>query len=163
METTNKKIAGIVFTETGVMIERPYCDDRIYHQTKEEKYTGEWLEVAKYVIKYRMANCYHKLHSNLANATTITPHTIIWQGGHFGVPVWEQMEDILKLNDVRELNKMQCQQIIRSLMFDAPNYWLNDHDENWNVIKESKELKLTDEFKMLITELMLVNAEDVID
>lgn len=167
METTNKKIAGIVFTETGVMIEKPYCEDqselRGQHRITEEKFTGELLEIAKRVIKYRMAHCFKQLHANLANAKVVTPQSIIWSGGHFEVPVWEQMEAVLNLDDIRKLNRMQCQQIIRSLMFNTSSYWLQDHDENWNSIKDSKEIKLTDEFKLVITELMLVNSEDIID
>ena len=161
METTNKKIAGIVFTNTGVMIEKPYCENNSEPkpQIKEEKFTGELLDIAKRVIKYRMADCYYKLHSNLSNARVITPQSIIWQDGHFEVPVWEQMESVLKLDDVRKLNCLQCQQIIRSLMFNTPSYWLQDHDDNWNPIKDSKEIKLTNEFKLVITELMLVNSE----
>jgi hypothetical protein len=165
MKTINKKIAGIVFTETGVMIEKPYCENNSEPRPriKEEKFTGELLDLAKIVVKYRMADCYKKLHSNLANAKVITSQSIIWQGGHFEIPVWEQMEAVLNLDDIRKLNRMQCQQIIRSLMFNTPSYWLQDHDENWNLIKDSKDIKLTDEFKLVITELILVNSENIID
>lgn len=163
METINKKIAGIQFTNTGVMIEKPYCEDqselRGQHRIAEEKFTGEFLEIAKRVIKYRMAHCFKQLHANLANAKVITPQSIIWKGGHFEVPVWEQMEAILELDDIRKLNRLQCQQLVRSLMFNSPNYWLSDHDENWNIIEKSDNVKLPDEFKMLITELFLCNDD----
>ena len=166
METINKKIAGIQFTNTGVMIEKPYCEDqselRGQHRIAEEKFTGEFLEIAKRVIKYRMAHCFKQLHANLANAKVVTPQSIIWNGGHFEVPVWEQMEAILELDDIRKLNRLQCQQLVRSLMFNSPNYWLSDHDENWNIIEKSDNVKLPDEFKMLITELFLCNDDTTI-
>lgn len=160
METTNKKIAGIQFTNTGVMIERPYCEEQSelfeQHCIKEEKFTGELLEIAKRVIKYRMAHCFKQLHTNLANAKIITPQIVVWNGGHFGVPTWEQMEAIFQLNDVRDLNRAQCQQLIRSLMFNCSgSYWLSDHDENWNVIKGSDSIKCTEEFKNFVTEHIL--------
>lgn len=158
METTNKKIAGIQFTNTGVMIERPYCDNqdelRGQHRIAEEKFTGELLDIAKRVIKYRMAHCFKQLHTNLANAKIITSQSIIWAGGHFEVPVWEQMEAILKLDDVRKLNRMQCQQLVRAMLFQS-SYWLCDHDENWNPIKGSDTIKITDEFKNFVTEHFL--------
>ena len=159
METTNKKIAGIQFTDTGVIIERSYCDCQPellgLHCIDEEKFTGELLDIAKRIIKYRMAHCFKQLHANLANANIITPQTIAWNGGHFEVPVWEQMEAVLKLDDVRNLNRMQCQQIVRSMMFNATGYWLEDLDENWNRIK-GNDIKVTDEFKMFITEQFLL-------
>lgn len=160
MET--KKIAGIVFTETGVMIEKAYCHNNEeligQHRVTEEK-LAEMLEVAKRVIKYRMADCYRKLHSNLANAGVITPQSVIWKGGHFEVAVWEQMEAILKLDDIRKLNRLQCQQLVRSLMFNSPSYWLSDHDENWNIIAKSDNVELSDDFKMVITEIFLCNDD----
>ena len=158
METTNKKIAGIQFTNTGVMIEKPYCEDqselRGQHRIAEEKFTEELLEIAKRVIKYRMAHCFKQLHANLANAKIITPQSIIWVGGHFEVPVWEQMEAILQLDDVRKLNRMQCQQLVRAMLFQS-SYWLCDHDANWNPIKGSDNVKTTDEFKNFVTEHFL--------
>ena len=160
METTNKKIAGIQFTNTGVMIEKPYCEDQSellgQRRIAEEKFTGEFLDIAKRVIKYRMAHCFKQLHTNLANAKIVTPQNIIWKDGHFNVHVWEQMEAILKIDDVRKLNLLQCQQIIRSMLFNCSGlYWLSDHDENWNIIKDNTNVKCTDEFKMFITEHIL--------
>jgi hypothetical protein len=160
METNNKKIAGIVFTESGVMIEKPYCEasDELKSQYRiaEDKFTGELLEIAKRVIKARMAHCFKQLHSNLANAKVITPQTIIWKGGHFSVPAWEAMDAVLHLDDVRKLNRFQCQQIVRSMLLNSEHYWLGDYDENWNSIPDSSNVKMTDAFKMFITEHFLV-------
>lgn len=160
MKTNNKKIAGIVFTESGVMIEKPYCEssDELLGQYRiaEDKFTGELLEIAKRVIKARMAHCFKQLHSNLANAKVITPQTIIWKGGHFSVPAWEAMEGILQLDDVRKFNRFQCQQIVRGMLLNADHYWLSDYDENWNIIPDSSNVKMNEAFKMFITEHFLV-------
>lgn len=165
METNNKKIAGIVFTESGVMIEKPYCDssDELKGQCRisEDMFTGEFLEIAKRVIKARMAHCFKELHCNLANAKIITPQSIVWKGGYFSVPVWEAMEGILQLDDVRKLDRLQCQQIVRSMLLNAEHYWLRDYDENWNLIPDSSNVKMTETFKMFITEHFLV-ADQVI-
>lgn len=159
----NKTIAGIQFTENGVLIEKAYCEDqaelRGQHRIPEEKFTGELLEIAKRVAQYRMAHCFKQLHANLANAKVITPQSIIWKGGHFEVPVWEALEGILKLDDVRKLNRLQCQQLVRSMMFQATGYWLYKHDSNWNQLNDSESIRLTDEFKMFVTEHFLC-AED---
>lgn len=161
MAQINKQVAGVLFTENGIMIERKYHHDQEFENKRpriaEEKFSGEMLEIAKRLAKYRMAHCFKQLHSNLANAKVITEQSIVWTGGHFEVPVWEQLEAIVfKLADVRELNRIQCQQLIRSIMFNAPSYWLSDHDACWNTIKDSDNVKLTDEFKMFITEQCLV-------
>lgn len=160
----SKKVAGIVFTETGVMIEKPYCEqnDELMgqHRIPEEKFTGELLEIAKRLAKARMAHCFRQLHSNLTNAKVITQQSIIWKGGHFEIPVWEQMEAILQINDVRKLNRMQCQQLVRSIMLNAENYWLCDYDENWNRIPDSANVKMTEEFKMFVTEQFLCADND---
>lgn len=157
----NKIIAGIQFTENGVLIEKAYCHDNegITCGIPEEKFTGEWLEIAKRVAQYRMAHCFKQLHTYLANAKVITPQSIIWEGGHFEVGVWEALEAILKLDDVRKLNRLQCQQLVRSMMFQATGYWLYKHDSNWNQLKDSESIRLTDEFKMFVTEHFLC-AED---
>lgn len=162
---TNKNIAGIQFTESGVLIEKAYCYDNgdIKHGIAEEKFTGELLEIAKRVAKYRMAHCFKQLHTNLANAKVITPQSIIWEGGHFEVGVWEALEGILKLDDVRKLNRLQCQQLVRSMMFQATGYWLYKHDANWNQIDKSESIRLTDEFKLFITEHFLCTEDPRIE
>jgi hypothetical protein len=157
----NKIVAGIQFTENGVLIEKAYGHDNegITRGIAEEKFTGELLEIAKRVAQYRMAHCFKQLHANLANAKVITPESIIWKGGHFEVGVWEALADILKLDDVRKLNRLQCQQLVRSMMFQATGYWLYKHDSNWNQLNDSESIRLTDEFKMFVTEHFLC-AED---
>lgn len=156
MET--KKIAGIQFTNTGVLIEKPYQKDEelcARHHFSEEMFTGDFLEIAKRLAKLRMSKCFKKLHQNLAQASHITEHDIVWKDGHFSVPVWEQLEAILSITDVRQLNRFQAQQLIRAIILDEAGYWLSDFDENWNS-NEKSECRLTLEFKRFITEHVLV-------
>jgi hypothetical protein len=118
-------------------------------------FTGDFLKIAKLLAKYRMSKCFKKLHQNLAQASHITEHDIVWKGGHFSVPVWEQLEAILSLTDVRQLNRLQAQQLIRAIILDEAGYWLSDFDQDWNS-NEKSECRLTLEFKRFITEHVLV-------
>lgn len=101
-----------------------------------------------------MADCYKKLHSNLAKAKYISEDMIAWEGGRFNVKVWESLENILTLTDVRDLNALQCQQLIRSMLLNSRS-WLYDHNtETWEEIKTG-DIMLSDEFKNFITDHML--------
>ena len=153
---TTKTIAGIQFTNEGISIIRPYKEDAkaADFRLDEKFFTGEFVQQAKRLAKVRMANCYKKLHTNIATATHVTPDIIAWKGGHFSVPVWETLEGVLQIEDVRQLNVLQCQQLIRAMLFDGGN-WLYDYDENWNQIPNS-DIHLSENFKYFVTEQMLV-------
>ena len=151
-----KTIAGVKFTESGILVERKYNDVPMGRQINEENFTGKFLELAKRLAKYRMAHCYKQLHANLSRAIRVTELEIAWEGGHFQVPVWESLERILELKDVRDLDPFQAQQILRSIMFHCSS-WAYDHDTNtWEIIKESKDMHVSDDFKNFITEQILV-------
>lgn len=154
-----KKIAGIQFSETGIIVERPFVEDRqtlLSRRFKEELYTGAFLDIAKRVIKYRMAHCFNNLHANLARATHITKEYIAWPGGHFSVPVWEELEKALKITDVRQLNALQTQQIIRTCMLGQCGGWLYDHDTTTWTKFDKGDIHLSDDFKLFITEHILI-------
>lgn len=150
-----KTVAGITFTETGILIEKSYQHDlTVYRKLDESKFTGEYLEIAKRLAKTRMAHCKQQLHANLANATYITEHTIAWPGGHFSVPVYEALEGILELTDVRKLDKLQAQQLIRTMLLNnGANNYVYDYDENLK--RCGKDICVTEDFKNFITEHML--------
>lgn len=159
METI-KQIAGVKFTENGILIERKYNDVPMGRRINEENFTGRFLELAKRLAKYRMAHCYKQLHANLSRAIRVTSTEIAWEGGGFQVPVWEALENILKLNDVRQLTPLQAQQIVRAIMFHCAS-WAYDHNTTtWEINKESKEMSVSDEFKNFITEQLLVARWD---
>lgn len=153
-----KTIAGIQFTESGILIERKYnTDNSVFPVPNNEIFTGKFLDIAKRLAKYRMASCYKKLHSNLAKAKHISEDMIAWEGGRFNIKVWESLENILTLTDVRNLDLLQCQQLIRSMLFESRN-WLYDHNtETWEEAKTG-DIQCTEEFKMFITEHMLYIA-----
>lgn len=151
-----KTIAGIQFTENGILVTKAYAESP--ETLAKRKYTEEmfekFLEIAKRLAKARLAHCYKQLYANLANATHVTPQEIAWNNGHFAVPVWESLEAILKLNDVRDLDALQAQQLIRANMEQHAD-WAYDYDENHNLIKNS-DIRIPVEFKRFITEHILV-------
>lgn len=157
-----KNIAGVLFTETGIMIEKSYQQDfgtkKVF---KEEVFTGVFLILAQRIIKNRMMHCRQQLHIHLASATHIAEDLIAWQGGHFNVLVWQEMEKALELKDARELNTIQCQQIIRAMLLDQVGGWVYDVDmTTWTKCQEGDK-KISDDFKNFITEKMLVGMQPV--
>lgn len=153
-----KTIANVTFTENGILVEKFYAENfevLASRRIKEEKFTGELLDIAKRLAKTRMAHCYHQLHSNLANATHITEQTIAWEGGCFQIPVWEALERVLVLDDVRKLDALQAQQLIRTMIFHVSNNWVYDYDANWKRIPSS-DIRVTEAFQNFITKHMLV-------
>lgn len=153
-----KTIAGIQFTESGILIEKKYnTDESVFSTPNKELFTTKFLDIAKRLAKYRMANCYKKLHSHLAKAKHISTDMIAWEGGKFNIKVWESLDNILTLTDVRDLDLLQCQQLIRC-MLDIPRGWLYDHNtETWEELK-SGDIPLSEEFKYFITDHMLYLA-----
>lgn len=157
-----KNIAGVLFTETGIMIEKSYQQDfgtkKVF---KEEVFTGVFLILAQRIIKNRMMHCRQQLHIHLASATHIAEDLIAWQGGHFNVDVWQEMEKALELKDARELNTIQCQQIIRAMLLGQVSNWVYDVDmTTWTKCKEGDK-NISDDFKNFITEQMLVGMQPV--
>ena len=157
-----KNIAGVLFTETGIMIEKSYQQDfepkKVF---KEEMFTGVFLLLAQRIIKNRMMHCRQQLHSHLANATYITPEIIAWQGGHFNVLVWQEMEKALELKDARKLNTIQCQQIIRAMLLNQVSGWVYDVDmTTWTKFKEGDK-NISDDFRNFISEQLLVGMQPV--
>lgn len=157
-----KNIAGVLFTETGIMIEKSYQQDFETKKVfKEEVFTGVFLILAQRIIKNRMMHCRQQLHIHLASATHIAEDLIAWQGGHFNVDVWQEMEKALELKDARELNTIQCQQIIRAMLLDQVGGWVYDVDmTTWTKYQEGDK-KISDDFKNFITEQMLVGMQPV--
>lgn len=154
MKTT---IAGIQFTDKGILIEKAYCDNsEVLNKTRinTEDFTGKFVKIAHNLAKTRMAHCFKQLHSNLAKATHITKEHIAWADGHFSVPVWNELEGILEIQDVRQLNAFQTQQLIRAILFQSST-WAYDYDENYIKCPNSS-IEITDTFKMFLTEHMLV-------
>jgi hypothetical protein len=150
-----KNIAGVSFTETGILIEKKYNDVSVERKLNSEFFTGKFLELAKRLAKYRMHHCYKQLHNNLARAVRVTQREIVWQGGHFQVPVWESLERILELKDARDLDPLQAQQILRSILFHCSS-WAYDIDIVTGERIDEKDMHIDEDFKNFITEQILV-------
>lgn len=158
-----KKIADIQFTENGVLIEKSYHEDNtvlVNNAPKPEKY-AEFLEIAKRLAKYRMARCYAQLHSNLTKAPYITKQIIAWNGGHFSVPVWKALEGILELKDIRQMDALQTQQIIRAMLMNNNSNWVYDSDYRTGKKANDKGIYMEDDFRNFITEHMLIGVMSV--
>lgn len=157
-----KNIAGVLFTETGIMIEKSYQQDFETKKVfKEEVFTGIFLMLAQRIIKNRMMHCRQQLHIHLASATHIAEDLIAWQGGHFNVNVWLEMEKALELKDARELNTIQCQQIIRAILLGQVGSWVYDVDmTTWTKCKEGDK-NISEDFKNFISEQILIGMQPV--
>lgn len=157
-----KNIAGVLFTETGIMIEKSYQQDFETKKVfKEEVFTGVFLMLAQRIIKNRMMHCRQQLHIHLASATHIAEDLIAWQGGHFNVNVWLEMEKALELKDARELNTIQCQQIIRAILLGQVGSWVYDVDmTTWTKCKEGDK-NISEDFKNFISEQILIGMQPV--
>lgn len=151
-----KTIAGIQFTENGILVTKAYVEspETLAKQGYSEEMFEKFLDIAKRLAKARLAHCYKQLHANLAKATHVTQELIVWEGGHFSVPVWESLEAILQLNDVRDLDALQTQQLIRANM-EQHTDWAYDYDENYERIQNS-DVRIPVEFKRFITEHILM-------
>ena len=147
-----KTIAGINFTETGILIERNYVENQeaVQAQKFSDEQLTKFLKIAKRLAQRRMEHCRAKLHANIAHATHLTSELVLWKNGRFNVKVYEALEGILELDDVRKLDVLQSQQLIRAMLFQGTG-WIYEFDANGN--ETSKNGVYCDEdFKLFITE-----------
>ena len=147
-----KTIAGINFTETGILIERTYVEnpDAVQAQKFSDEQLTKFLKIAQRLAQRRMAHCRAKLHANLVRATHSTPELILWKGGRFNVKVYEALEGILELDDVRKLDVLQAQQLIRTMLLQGTG-WVYEFDEDGNETNKNG-VYCDEDFKLFITE-----------
>lgn len=146
------KIAGINFTDTGVLIERQYVENQeaVKAQMFSDKQLAQFLKIAKRLAERRIQHCKLKLHANVARAEHITPELILWKGGRFNVKVYQSLERILSLDDVRKLDLLQSQQLIRCMLLQGTG-WLYKIDDAGCEIHDDG-VYCDEEFKLFITE-----------
>lgn len=146
MEKINSiKIRGIEITNTGVYIKRPFSETSAPFKKLD---ISNYLNIAQCLAKVRMEHCYNELLFHIHEAH-ITPNVISWEEGHFTIPVYLALERVLELNSVYKLDSLQTQQLIRAITFNTNGLYVVDYENNLNV-------KITDEFKMFLTEHILV-------
>lgn len=147
-----KTIAGINFTDTGILIERNYVEnqDAVQAQVFSDEQLTKFLKIAKRLAERRLQHCKLKLHANVARATHITPKLILWNGGRFNVKVYESLESILNLDDVRKLDILQSQQLIRCMLLQGTG-WLYKIDEAGCDVRDGG-IYCDEDFKLFITE-----------
>ena len=121
----NTTIGNIVFGEDGVFIQRKYdsydASNAYFEQGLEErkKRKAEALECAMAYLQCRIDHCRTELENNFAKAVIVTPQEVVWDNGHFSLPVYRIMCDCIARNpkDWDELNIPELQQIVRALYF----------------------------------------------
>lgn len=145
LNTIGTKIGDLEITSTGIRVELPYSETEVISKKLD---TSNFLKIAKCLAKVRMAHCYKELMLHIHEAHR-TPTIITWEGGHFSIPVYQALERVLELDDIYKLDRLQTQQLIRAIMFNTFGIYVTDHETNANI-------KITDEFKLFLTEHILV-------
>ena len=115
------KVGNIEFTSKGVLIVRNYSSTEevnAYLETSQHKISNETtLHIAKCAIKERIEHCKSELQKHFAEATLITQNQVIWNGGHFTIPVYQEMVDFVE-RDVHswdDVSPTMLNQILRAL------------------------------------------------
>ena len=115
------KVGNIEFTSKSVSIVRNYSSTEEinkYYETSQRKVSNETtLHIAKCAIKERIEHCKSELQKHFADAILITNNQVIWDGGHFTIPVYQEMVDFIE-RDVHswdEVSPTMLNQILRAL------------------------------------------------
>lgn len=147
--TIGVKIGEIEVTATGIRIELPFTETPVPFKKLD---TSNFLKIAKCLAKARMAHCYKELMLHIHEAHR-TPFVISWDGGHFTIPVYQALEQVLELDDIYKLDSLQTQQLIRAIVLNTSGMYVSDY-EQYQKIKGS-EVRITNEFKLFLTEHQL--------
>jgi hypothetical protein len=98
-----------------------------YFSTKEdgEHSRQEYLDGIKYLVYQRMIHCSSELSKHLKDAKMIHfGQTIVWDGGHFSLPVYQYMCDFVQNYTCTDesyrkyINPMVLQQALRALEYE---------------------------------------------
>ena len=118
-------VGNIVFGETGVSIIRPYMSEDavttaiIENHPDNQEDSEKALVCALDFVKARIAHCQAELEANLSKAYAISEHLVYWKDGHFSLPVFQLMEQLVERNPTSwdDLSISELQQIVRALHF----------------------------------------------
>lgn len=137
--TQNPIVVGnIVFEDTGVSIIRPYMDSDAFakavvdNNSDQNELIDRALKCALEFVKARLAHCQAELEANLSKAYAVNEFGIYWKGGHFTLPVFQTMKDLIERNPTSwdDLSMAELQQIVRALHFQrqakTETWWNND-------------------------------------
>lgn len=109
------KIGNIVFGKNGILFEKPYSknDCPLLEQCSYEDVRTSLLALCA----RRMTHCRNELELHAATAKYCSEHAVVWDTGHFSLPVYQMLEDFVASNG----SKVFCtsgilQQCIRELL-----------------------------------------------
>jgi hypothetical protein len=126
MKNTNQNpaiVGNIVFGETGVSIIRPYMTSDAVTTAVMENNPNSNEDVEKALVcalqfvKARLAHCQAELEANLSKAYAVSEYAVYWKGGHFTLPTFQLMEQLLERNPKSwdDLSVPELQQVVRAL------------------------------------------------
>lgn len=137
--TQNPTMVGnIVFNENGVSIIRPYMDDEsmtkaiLANNSDQNVLIDRALACALEFVKARLEHCQAELEANLSKAYALNECAVYWKGGHFTLPTFKLMQDLVERNPKSwdDLSLAELQQIVRALHFQrqakTETWWNND-------------------------------------
>lgn len=115
------RVGNIEFTPKSVSIVRDYSSeeeiDAYFKTTKSVNNEATTLHIAKCAIKERIEHCERELQKHLSEAILITSSQVIWDNGHFTMPVYQEMVEFIE-NDPHSWNEVSLSmlnQILRAL------------------------------------------------
>lgn len=128
MKPTNQNpaiVGNIVFGENGVSIMRPYMSKDTVTTAIIENNPSNRADIDKALVcaldfvKARIAHCQTELEANLSNAYAVSEHAVYWKDGHFSLPTFQLMEQLVERNPTSwdDLSIPELQQIVRALHF----------------------------------------------
>lgn len=92
----------------------PAAEDNV----KENKSSFEETEkFFRKVIEARIDHCVNNLKAHASEAK-VASIAVVWEGGHFSVPVYESLLEALE-QDIRDWSSLVWQQIIRQMVEDG--------------------------------------------
>lgn len=86
-----------------------------YWESAQKESLKDRSEFFRSMIQKRIEHCEKQLEENLHEANSICEgQIIVWNGGHFSVPVWNYLKQALE-QDLRDWNALIWEQVIRQM------------------------------------------------
>lgn len=122
------KVGNVIFAEEGVMVVRPYITDEV--RITDNVITYDMIR--PYLLALcvrRIRHCAKMLEMNLANATQVHSEFVVWDGGHFSLPVYKALQQFVGSNGVKgEFTPLIAQQCLREI-YRAGNVYRSDFQD----------------------------------
>lgn len=111
-------IGSFTFSDEGVCQNSvPYSKEPFPIKRVDDK---KFYFDVRSLIQHRMLHCYAALDENFCWATYVSDQVIVWEGGHFSVPMYQAMKDWLA-TDPGNVPQIIAQQALRQ-MFEEQSF-----------------------------------------